>query len=457
MLTPEENERLTRVGPGTPCGELMRRYWIPIRPSAQTLENPVLKVRILSEDLVLFRDRSGALGLIGDRCLHRCVDLELGIPDERGLRCPYHGWLYSPTGECLERPLEKNPAESNLKIKAYPVQELGGLIFAYLGPLPAPPLPRWDLFVWPNAIRQVAVTFLDCNWLQCHENTGDPTHSAYTHGHLFKYVLERQGRLEERSASEDHTLHARIKVGVGIKTLWARETEYGFSKAIEYSKALGAASDELRQHSTVIFPFYTQTSAAGSPRSEYQIRVPIDDTHTYHICYQVYAAPPGLTAPSQDTVPWYEPPLVDDAGRPILDYVLAQDAYMWVAQGPVVDRSRELLGRTDLPIALLRRQLAEQIRRVEDGLTPMNVFAESSENIVHGSGRPPEQWISADWPAQQKANVAPYRRMYHRGFASDDADRYGPAIELVKELHSQIEAYAERWNAREALANETTD
>src|ERR1700744_3905408 len=148
------NERLTRVGPGTPCGELMRRYWIPIAPFAQLLENPVRKVRILGEDLVLYQDRSKNYGLIGDRCLHRRVDLQFGIPDDCGLRCPYHGWLFDETGNCTERPLEHHPARPiQQKPAGYPVQEMGGLLFAYMGPLPAPALPRWDLFVWPNALR----------------------------------------------------------------------------------------------------------------------------------------------------------------------------------------------------------------------------------------------------------------------------------------------------------------
>src|SRR5882757_4920021 len=245
MLSEAMNDRLTRVGPGTPCGELMRRYWIPIAPIVQLTENPVRKVRVLGEDLVLYRNTSGGLGLIGDRCLHRRVDLQYGIPDERGLRCPYHGWLYGETGHCLERPMESAPcAEIKQKLKGYPVQELGGLVFAWLGPLPAPALPRWDLFVWPNAIRQIAITVIPCNWLQCQENTGDPTHSAWSHGHAFEYTLERQGR---------------------IKELYAHQTKYGFAKGIRYAKALGAESDHERQHSTVVFPFYTQTGRTGAP------------------------------------------------------------------------------------------------------------------------------------------------------------------------------------------------
>jgi 5,5'-dehydrodivanillate O-demethylase oxygenase subunit len=435
MLSAAMNERLTRVGPGTPGGELMRRYWIPILPYAQLLENPVHKVRVLGEDLTLYRDKSGKLGLIGERCLHRRVDLQYGIPDEFGLRCPYHGWLFNEEGKCLERPMEATPnGEIKHRLKAYPVQELGGLVFAYLGPLPAPALPRWDLLVWPNALRQIAVMKLDCNWLQCHENTGDPTHSAWVHGQMFQYVLEKQGRLKDAEERAEHTLHTRLKTGIGIKEIYARPTTHGMAKGVRYSKELGADSDYVREHSTVIFPFYTQTGKTGAARSEYQIRVPIDDTHTYHICYQVYAAPPGVEAPKQNVVPWYEPPRVDESGQPILDYVLAQDALVWYAQGEITDRTQELLGRTDIPIVLLRRQLDEQIKRVEEGKEPMNFFRESPD-IIYGIGEPP------DMSKPETLLKHNFRKLYHKGFANDDVDRYGPAIEQVKELHRAIEQH----------------
>jgi len=441
MLTQAMNERLTRVGPGTPGGELMRRYWIPFAAVAQLDENPVRKVRLLGEDLTLYRDKSGALGLIGDRCLHRLVDMKYGIPDTNGLRCPYHGWLYGESGACLDRPMESNRSQFNQKIKAYPVKELGGLIFAYMGPLPAPALPKWDLFVWPNSIRQIGFNIIDCNWLQCQENTGDPTHSVWTHGHLFRYQLERQGTLDERAKSMIHTLHNRSKWGDGIKEVYAKPTDYGFEKGIVYSKELGADKDWTRRHSTVMFPFYTQTGSAGSPRSEFQIRVPIDDTHTLHICYQCYSGPYGVEAPAQDGVPYYEPPTVNEKGEPILDYVLAQDAIVWVAQGPITDRSQEMLGRTDVPIVLLRRQLDEQIGRVEAGLDPMNVFRDEHD-ILHGNGKSPKDtWGSPDWAKKKLFVSQGYRQMYHKGFALDDADRYGPALDLVKELHRRVEDY----------------
>ena len=288
-------------------------------------------------------------------------------------------------------------------------------------------------------MRQIGVNVIDCNWLQCQENTGDPTHSAWAHGHLFKYVLEREGRLEERTASENHTIHTRMGWAKGIKDLYANPTQYGMEKGVIYSKELGADSDRIDKHSAVIFPFYTQTGKTGAPRSEYQIRVPIDDTHTYHICYTVYAAPPGVEAPAQESVPWYEPPLWDDKGEPILDYVLAQDAIVWVAQGAITDRTTEVLGRTDIPIVLLRRQLDEQIGRVERGEAPMNFFPEGSPDIIYGCGTPPEGWTAPDWATRNLALSQAFRKMYHKGFAIDDADRYGPAIELAKELHRRIE------------------
>ena len=132
MLTAEQNQRLTRIGPGTPMGDLFRRYWHPIAASEQLRENPVRALRILGEDLVLYRDSKGRVGLVGERCAHRRVKLRFGIPEEEGIRCPYHGWMFDATGQCIEQPAE--PAESSfkdkVKILAYPVQELAGLVFA---------------------------------------------------------------------------------------------------------------------------------------------------------------------------------------------------------------------------------------------------------------------------------------------------------------------------------------
>ncbi|GMA65209.1 Rieske 2Fe-2S domain-containing protein [Alicyclobacillus fastidiosus] len=140
MLNQERNTMLTSVGPGTPMGNLFRRYWLPIAAASELEGEWTKKVRLLGEDLVLYRDRSGKLGLIGERCAHRGVSMTCGIPEENGLRCPYHGWLYDATGQCLEQPNEPSTStfKDKVKLPAYEVEELGGLIFAYLGPKPAP-------------------------------------------------------------------------------------------------------------------------------------------------------------------------------------------------------------------------------------------------------------------------------------------------------------------------------
>ena len=165
MLSVKANEDLTKVGQGTPMGELMRRYWHPIAATAELNERPTKAVRLLNEDLVLYRDKSGTLGLIERACPHRRVDLTYGIPEEHGLRCMYHGWMMDETGQCIEQPFEETVHpdgrfKEKVKIAGYPVQELGGLIFAYMGPQPAPLLPRWEQLTWDNAVREVCISEL---------------------------------------------------------------------------------------------------------------------------------------------------------------------------------------------------------------------------------------------------------------------------------------------------------
>jgi len=211
MLNREQNEYLTRVGPGTPGGALMRRYWHPIHTTAELREKPVTKVRILCEDLTLFRDRSGKLGLVQERCPHRQTSLSAGIPEPEGIRCCYHGWLFDAEGKCLEQPLEPQDSQykDKIRIKAYPVQEMGGLVWAYLGPEPVPLLPRWDLFVRQRGFRQIIGHRLPCNWLQVMENRSDLGHAVYLHGRLFQHALERQGRLiDDEKARYNATMKA---------------------------------------------------------------------------------------------------------------------------------------------------------------------------------------------------------------------------------------------------------
>ena len=181
---PAADPELTRVGPGTPGGEYLRRFWQPVALGREVGEAP-LRVRILGEDLVVFRDRGGRVGLLHLHCAHRGTSLEFGIPVERGLRCCYHGWVYDVDGRCLDTPGE--PRGSRLKERvwqgAYPVHEFTGLVFAYLGPPERrPAFPVFDSYDVPGHRLMPAAKFtLPCNWLQVKDNSMDPVHTAFLH------------------------------------------------------------------------------------------------------------------------------------------------------------------------------------------------------------------------------------------------------------------------------------
>src|SRR5206468_6282084 len=184
MFTAEENELVTRVGPGTPVGELMRRYWQPAALSEELpAGGPPLPVRLLGEDLVLFRDPSGRPGLLGIHCSHRGADLSYGRLEDGGLRCIYHGWLYDTNGRCLEQPGEPAGSTFHERIRhpAYPCMERAGVIFAYLGPGEPPLLPAYEFLTVAPEHCWVGKIFTECNYLQGNEGNQDPVHLAFLH------------------------------------------------------------------------------------------------------------------------------------------------------------------------------------------------------------------------------------------------------------------------------------
>ena len=191
MVSVEENQLLTQTSRSTAAGELLRRYWQPILPTVRLGNKPV-RVRVLGENLVLYRDLSGELGLIQERCPHRSASLLLGMPEADGLRCRYHGWKFDRNGRCLEQPFEDTVGSGSFKdhiaVDAYKVQELGGLIFAYLGPEPAPLLPRLDILVDTDRWFHIQTSVIACNWLQCMENSLDPVHFEWLHAQLFNFL-----------------------------------------------------------------------------------------------------------------------------------------------------------------------------------------------------------------------------------------------------------------------------
>jgi 5,5'-dehydrodivanillate O-demethylase len=371
MVTPEDNELMTRIGPGTRMGALMRRYWHPIATSSEMREKWTMRVRLLGEDLVLFRDRSGAYGLVGEFCPHRRASLAYGIPDQDGLRCPYHGWKFDGTGACIDQPNE--PAGSTFKDKinatGYPVRALGGMLWAYLGPLPAPEIPNVDGYVVDGAIRLAGRAVIPCNWLQIMENSVDPVHTEWAHGHLSEFIRGDSGRPSTRH-------HERIRF---------KEVEYGIFKQRLLTGQSEDADDWTVGH-PVLFPT-TLCVGNASPNWRnfaYQIRVPIDDTHTSHWWYNALIPPEGAVAPAHlfEHIWEYEVRYKDERGDYLLQYTDSQDIMNWITQGPIADRSVERLGTTDVGIIAYRQMLMRELAKVEAGQDPMLTMRDPRNNPV---------------------------------------------------------------------------
>lgn len=368
MLSQEQNDLLTTVGPGTPMGNLLRSYWIPVAATSELKDKSIKKVRILCEDLVLYRDRSGNLGLIDERCPHRKVSLVYGIPEKNGLRCQYHGWCFNKHGQCIEQPNEPETSsfKDRIKIKSYPVQEMGGLIFAYLGPEPAPLLPRFDGFVVDHAIRMIGNAVLPCNWLQIMENSLDPIHTEWLHGHYHAYITTLKGKTQEVAFQRKHN-----KIDFD-------EFEYGIIKR-RLLEGQSEDSDDWRIGHPVVFPFMLAVGSGGLGSYQFQIRVPIDDENTWHVWYMAYV-PGGEIPPRLQEIPLYEVPWKDENGEFIIDYIDGQDIMCWVTQGAVADRTEERLGTTDKGIIFYRQMLKEQIAKVESGEDPIGIIRDPAKN-----------------------------------------------------------------------------
>jgi 5,5'-dehydrodivanillate O-demethylase len=376
MLSAEDNELLTRTGAGTPMGQLLRRYWWPVAGEAELAKKATKRVRLLGEDLTLYRDRSGGLGLIGARCSHRSAGLVFGIPEQDGLRCAYHGWKFNARGECVEQPFEQTMhPEGRFRetcgIAGYPVEALGGLVWAYLGPAPAPLVPRWDVLVADHVVRQIGQAVVPCNWLQCMENSADPVHTEWLHGHLSAHVLEEKGEdLAGRRAADLLSPTVRIdfevfEYGIIKRRLRAGDTE---------------ESDDWKYGHPLVFPGMVRTGSPVGGRSSVEIRVPIDDTHTWQLKLQAFDPGPNVDVPEQAIVPMFEMPMKDASGEYLLDYIIGQDMAAWYSQGEVTDRSREHLGESDRGVILFRKLLREQLDVVRNGGDPMNTFRDSARN-----------------------------------------------------------------------------
>src|SRR5438552_624391 len=269
--------------------ELARRVHAPA--TIELAQHATKAVRLLGEDLVLYKDESGQLGLIGRYCAHRLADLVYGMPTADGLRCSYHGWKYDCTGQCTEQPFEEvvRPGgfKDKVKLAGYPVEELGGLIFAYLGPQPAPQLPRWDVFVEPDAEREIGHTITNCNWLQTIENALDPVHVEWLHGEFRNYARKFTGGAQRTVTHRKH-----LKIAFDLK-------EYGIVKR-RLLEGEPEDHDDWRIGHWMVFP----NAQKGSDMMRF--RIPRDDYSTAQFYYTCRKSE-GVSQRPED-IPLYEMP-----------------------------------------------------------------------------------------------------------------------------------------------------
>ena len=359
MLSLEANQLLTQVGPGTPAGHLLRRYWQAIAPAVELTETkPKKKVRILGEDLLLYRDRSGGYGLVGEHCSHRGASLYYGFIEDDGIRCPYHGWKYDACGKCLEQPFE-NPAtgfKDKIQHPAYPVEKLAGLLFAYMGPPDKKPfLPKWDLLVRQDGLKKIDVCeVLRCNWLQAMENSVDPTHTYYLHSHTLKL-----------KGSKDYVpFHyqqlSKIDFELVVSPSWA---------GIQKRRIFAGEGETAEAPHPLIFPNILFVPVRTGYAMHF--RTPIDDLNTAVFQYRFSPTIDGRVPEQPQDPPIEYISTKNPDGEFHLDHFASQDHMAWESQGAVANRDREHLGESDRGIIMFRQLLTEQIRAVQNGADPI--------------------------------------------------------------------------------------
>jgi 5,5'-dehydrodivanillate O-demethylase len=405
MLTAEQNDELTQVEAGTPMGEVLRRYWYPVAFARELEEFPVKRVELLGEFFALWHSPSGRYGIIPEPCPHRKASMAYGVVEGDGLRCPYHGWKFDTDGACTDQPAEKDNTNFTERVRATAgtVEELGGLVWAYVGPDPAPLLPRFDVYVM-DGYRDVGWADIPCNYVQVMENAVDPHHVEHLHGRYFEFIGRHEGFEAPASFGKKHQR-------IGFDAF-----EWGIIKR----RVLAGASednDDWKVGHPLVFPYNMRVGGGGI--HQMQIRVPINRTTTRFMLYTVHA-PEGYEPVAQESVPAYEIPVFDERGNHVVNYVEGQDIMAWVTQGPITDRTTEHLGRSDIGVAMLRKMFRQQMAAVAKGEDPLGTIREPHERI--------------DLPCEKDK--------FHAGgaeFALDFCDmgstRYSPALETIRRVH----------------------
>ena len=392
MISAEQNELMTRIGPGTPAGQLLRSYWQPVALVDELQEaRPVKAVRLLGEDLVLFKDQE-QYGLLGRHCAHRGADLAYGRLENGGLRCSFHGWLFDAKGKCLETPAE--PAGSRLcehiRHRAYPVTEKSGILFAYLGAGEPPAFPHFDCFVAPNEYTFAFKGYWDCNWLQALEVGIDPAHASWLHKYFEDEDPSRSYGRQFRAASAGSEIPmSKVLREFDRPEIRVERTPYGMR--LQTLRKI----DEVKTHLRVTNVLFPQAFVIPmSPEMTIsQWHVPVDDYGCYwYAIFTSFGAPVDKetmrsqrlkTYPAPDYKPifgrsngWgFNPD--EQRARTFTGMgfdINIHDQFACESQGRIQDRTRENFGTTDKGIVLFRRLLLDAIRKNQAGEKPLMVL-----------------------------------------------------------------------------------
>ncbi len=417
MLTVEDNEILTHVGPGTLMGNLLRRYWMPGLLSAELPVNdgPPLRVRLLCEDLIAFRDTNGDVGLVANACPHRGASLFFGRNEEAGLRCVYHGWKFDTTGACVDMPSE--PAESNFKTKvrvqAYPAYESGGIVWTYMGPKELQPgFPDFGTESMPQGEWSARKVLTQCNWIQGLEGNLDSAHIAFLHGGRSPLAPPRQDPPDAADFDKPGYPPMRSRYRRQENPwLEVQDTWYGFRYAGLRKTPAGYTNARVTDF---IMPFYTYVPNPYGPLggNGAGMYVPIDDDHTWRMNFvtkgsgdvsRVMVEPTPVNA--RTTVDPYVNGVRRRSRLPENDYLIDresqrvasytgidsdnadQDMAVTESMGAIYDRSHEHLGTTDRAIIRMRRMLIDTAKDLAKGIEPRGLDASRPFDRIRSAER----------------------------------------------------------------------
>lgn len=394
MLTKEENELLTRTGPGTPGGDFLRRYWQPIALTAELPpDGAPLPVRIMSEDLVLFRDEQGRPGLLGLHCSHRGADLSYGRLEAGGIRCIYHGWLYDRQGRCIEQPGEPPDSTFRERIhhRAYPCQELAGVIFTYMGHGEPPLLPAYEALHAPEPHRWVTKYYNECNYLQGNDGNADAAHVSVLHS--FLPGSELAARHPKEPSFGDLRYAGR---GTRFLEIDVEETDYG----VRIFHAEADRNGKTMRVMNIILP--NLCAVPGGPASfgdGYLIywHVPIDDEHSWR--YAIAFKRSGPLDPElgkrRTSVMTPDHHLIRNRANRYLqdreemrtrtfaglgEIFIVGDSWATETPGPIQDRTQEHLGTIDRALIVTHNVILRAIRELQQGREPPHLIRSARQN-----------------------------------------------------------------------------